>query len=150
MHLCASTLTSCLPETRVYNFNYCHGWITVLGIPGFNSLRLRIGLYLFDVVAYRMVSARPLPHSLKPPRTNFNEHWTKYVDFWQTSPQLSSGDACQIVSGIWIQYIYMWWVGLNTVYLYDTLNISNRHYDDVTMGAIASQMTSLAIVYSAV
>ena len=41
----------------------------------------RIGLYLFDLMACRMVNARPLPHSLKPPRTNFKEYWTKYVEF---------------------------------------------------------------------
>ena len=32
---------------------------------------------------------------------------------------------------------------------YQSLVISNLHYDDVRMGAIASQITSLAIVYSA-
>ena len=40
VHLYVSTLTICLPETRVYHFSYCHGWIIVLGIPDFNSLRL--------------------------------------------------------------------------------------------------------------
>ena len=40
VHLYVSTLTSCLPETRVYHFIYCHGRFTFLGISDFNSLRL--------------------------------------------------------------------------------------------------------------
>ena len=36
-----------------------------------------LGYPLIDVVACRMVGARPLPHSLK---TNFNEHRIKYVE----------------------------------------------------------------------
>ena len=69
-------------------------------------------------------------------------HTEKPVHFWQTSPQLGSGDACQIVSGIWIQYmyIYMWWAGFESSisicyleYFYKRnrpveLRVGNTHY----------------------